>query len=103
MGEWIDAAQKIGIPAAILVFLGICAWKTGKWVGRELIIPARDHFFGRVTEAFDHINETLATIQHTLTEMSAAARTTTKTAVAGARAVEKAVSKMDETRPQEGV
>lgn len=37
----LQAVREIGLPGVILFFLCYALWRSGKWVGQEVIVPIR--------------------------------------------------------------
>lgn len=58
--DWLHIVQSLGIPAAILIFLGWVGWKAGRWIGAEVVIPARDKLLSRFFAFLDKIEQTVA-------------------------------------------
>jgi len=39
---WTDVAERLGLPAALLVVVLAAAGRACAWVGREVVVPLRD-------------------------------------------------------------
>lgn len=55
MDAWVNVFTNLGIGGGVIVATMFGVWKTSGWVGRELVIPARDRFLKRVDEFFDRL------------------------------------------------
>lgn len=66
MEQWLLVVQNFGLATAILGLLGFGAWKTLVWVGREVVIPARDRLIGRLMVLLDSIEATMAKMAHSI-------------------------------------
>ena len=46
MGEdlsaWIVIIRELGFPAAMLLFVALCMWRGGKWLGGHILLPMKD-------------------------------------------------------------
>ena len=42
MNEWVSLLQTFGISVCILMFIGLCLWKTAPWVAGKCIEPIID-------------------------------------------------------------
>jgi hypothetical protein len=60
--DWVSIVANLGIPATILMALGIAFWRILAWVGREIIIPMRDRLLTRLTGFFDRVDDALETL-----------------------------------------
>jgi uncharacterized protein YukE len=40
MEVWVDAVRNVGIPAVILLGIGLLVWRGGAWVGEVILRPA---------------------------------------------------------------
>lgn len=57
--DWMQLLSTFGAPMFVLVAIGIGGWRVLGWVGRELIVPARDKLFARVDSFCDRVEVTL--------------------------------------------
>ena len=61
--NWIQLLSTVGAPMLVLSALGVGGWRAGwalaAWVGRELLIPARDKLFVRVDTFCEKVESTM--------------------------------------------
>lgn len=42
--QWIALVRDLGFPGVLLIFVCVAVWKSGRWVGYQVIIPLRNRF-----------------------------------------------------------
>jgi len=68
--DWTQAVRDLGLPVVELIAIAFGIWKVGTWIGgrvgffsdwfaREIVIPVRDRFLGRLDRFFDRTEATM--------------------------------------------
>lgn len=68
--DWTQLLSTFGAPMFVLVAIGTGAWRVTVWVGREMMIPARDRLFRRVDSFCDRVEASLDKQAEAITRLS---------------------------------
>lgn len=71
MEPWLTLLTNFGLATMILVCCGWAFWQTACWLGREIVLPARDHLFTRITAFFDRVDSTVLKLERNIESMNA--------------------------------
>ena len=67
---WIQVATIWGPMGIVLLFLGICIWRGGKWLGLSILLPMKERHF-RFLDVVETTQGTIATALANLQTMMA--------------------------------
>lgn len=65
MEPWLNLLNNFGVTTMILFALGAGSWRVLSWVGKEIVIPTRDHVFLRLAKFFDSMDASLEKLSST--------------------------------------